>query len=188
MINNLLLAVITIAGLIALFLMGPIPQDPTYHSFADTKTIFGVPNFYNVITNIFFIIIGIWGLTRVRQDKIVQSIKTHYIIFYSGVFLIGLGSTFYHLNPDNPSLVWDRLPITIAFMSFFSALIAEYISLNLGEKILYPALVIGIVSVIYWYITEANGAGDLRPYAAVQYISLALTPIILVIFSDILIG
>ncbi|MBW1848743.1 MAG: ceramidase domain-containing protein [Deltaproteobacteria bacterium] len=183
MIKHLLLTILTISGLIVLFLIGPIPQDPAYHHFADTKKIFGIPNFFNVITNLPFIIIGIWGLLRVWTNKIVTSIKPHYIIFCAGIFLIGLGSSFYHLHPDNPSLVWDRLPITIAFMSFFSALIAEYISPNMGKKMLYPALAVGIVSVIYWHITETLGTGDLRPYAAIQYIPLALTPLILIMYE-----
>jgi len=183
MIKHLLLTIFTVSGLIVLFLMGPIPQDPAYHHFADTKKLFGIPNFFNVITNLPFILIGLYGLLCIGTDKIVASIKPHYIIFCAGIFLIGLGSSFYHLHPDNPSLVWDRLPITIAFMSFFSALISEYVSTNVGKKMLYPALVLGIISVIYWHITETLDAGDLRPYAAVQYIPLALTPLILIMYK-----
>ncbi|MCJ7774729.1 MAG: hypothetical protein MUP22_16515, partial [Desulfobacterales bacterium] len=63
------------------------------------------------------------------------------------------------------------------------ALIAEYVNLIMGKKMLYPALILGITSVIYWYFTEKISTGDLRPYAAVQYIPLALTPIILIMYE-----
>jgi len=166
-VKNIILLLTTAVGLTVLFFMGPIPQDPAYHNFADTQKIVGIPNFYNVISNIPLIIIGIWGILRIRSRGIIPTLKHHYIIFCSSVLLIGFGSAYYHLQPNNASLIWDRLPMTAAFMSFFSALIGEYINLKTGKRLLYPLLILGIFSVIYWNITENLGAGDLRPYAAV---------------------
>jgi hypothetical protein len=36
----------------------PIVQDQNYHDFADQRTLFGIPHFWNVISNIPFIGIG----------------------------------------------------------------------------------------------------------------------------------
>src|SRR4029077_315822 len=38
------------ASLAILALLPPIPQDPSYHQFADQRTLLGIPNFWNVIS------------------------------------------------------------------------------------------------------------------------------------------
>jgi hypothetical protein len=35
-------------------------------------------------------------------------------LFFAGVTAVGVGSTYYHLNPDNATLVWDRLPVSLS--------------------------------------------------------------------------
>ena len=45
--------------------------------------------------------------------------------------------------------------------------------------LLLPLLVIGFASVGYWAWTEANGVGDLRLYAIVQFLPMLLIPVIL---------
>jgi hypothetical protein len=51
---------------------------------------------------------------------------------FVGLQLTAFGSSYYHLSPNNSRLVWDRLPMTIAFMSMVAAIIAERISLRIG--------------------------------------------------------
>jgi len=53
-----------------------------------------------------------------------------YIAFFTGLILIGLGSGYYHLAPSNSTLVWDRMAITVSFMSFFVLVVGESISTN----------------------------------------------------------
>jgi hypothetical protein len=95
-----------------------------------------------------------------------------YLFVFAGSLLTGIGSWYYHLHPDNASLVWDRLPMTIAFMSLVAAVIAERISLRAGLWLLPMLLLIGMGSVLQWYMSEVRGAGDLRFYAAVQLYSV----------------
>ena len=61
-----------------------------------------------------------------------------YLVFFLGVALTGLGSGYYHLAPDNETLFWDRLPMTIAFMSLISAQIVDRISIRAGLALLLP--------------------------------------------------
>lgn len=42
-----------------MFLLDPIPQDPAYHRFTDTREFFGIPNFWNVVSNLPFLVVGI---------------------------------------------------------------------------------------------------------------------------------
>lgn len=85
-----------------------------------------------------------------------------------GLFLTAFGSAWYHLNPNNSTLVWDRLPMTITFMGMVAAVIMERINLRLGLWLLPLLLLIGLGSVLQWHWSETRGMGDLRFYAAVQ--------------------
>ncbi len=60
---------------------------------------------------------------------------------------------------------------------------SDYISEAAGRRMLIPALVVGLASVVYWYLTEQCGIGDLRPYAIVQYLPAVLIPLILIMFD-----
>ena len=52
-----------VAGSLAgLLLLPPISQDQGYHHFADQRTLFGVPNFWNVVSNLPFMAVGSVGL------------------------------------------------------------------------------------------------------------------------------
>jgi len=96
--------------------------------------------------------------------------------------LLALGSGTYHLAPSNKTLVWDRLPMTISFMAFFSIILGEYLSDGLGARLLWPLVLLGIFSVLFWSYTENLGRGDLRLYVLVQFLPVVLIPMILLMF------
>ena len=104
-----------------------------------------------------------------------------YLVAFIGIFLTSIGSSYYHWSPDNARLVWDRLPMTIVFMSIVAAIIAERINLRAGLWLLPVLLMVGVLSVLQWYASELRGAGDLRFYAAVQvYAALVLLATLLI--------
>jgi hypothetical protein len=102
-----------------------------------------------------------------------------YFVAFFGMLLTAFGSGYYHLAPDNHRLVWDRLPMTIVFMSLVTAMITERISVSLGFWLWAPLLVIGIASVMQWHLSETRGAGDLRFYGAVQAYAVLVFLVIL---------
>lgn len=167
------IAIISIAGL---FILSPIEQNKEYHNFCDSDTIFKIPNFWNIVSNILFLIIGFIGLFKYRS---LSETKIQYFIFFIGISLVSLGSGYYHLNPNNNTLVWDRLPMTIVFMSFFSIIISEFIDFKIGLKILFPALLIGLLSVVYWIIFN-----DLKIYVLVQFYPILTILVILIFFKS----
>lgn len=165
----------------------PMPQDVKYHSFSDKKQIFSIPNAFNVLSNLPFLIVwlmGIYELSKVNGLNIQTENKYAYYAFFSGVGLISIGSGYYHLWPNNQTLVWDRLPMAIAFMGLFSVVISEFISIKLGKKSLFPLLLVGVFSVLYWVITEMNEVGDMRKYFAVQFFPMLAIPIIILFFKS----
>jgi len=148
-------AVITALAAAALFLfVPPITQDQSYHAFADGRTIFGIRNFWNVVSNLPFAVAGVVGLWKTRG----AGAK----VLFAGVLMTCFGSAYYHLDPNDARLVWDRLPMTVVFMAFLFLVLTE----SRERRVAYLALMLaaGVASVVWWRIT-----GDLRPYAVVQF-------------------
>lgn len=177
--KQLLPLAVGLAALIAAFSVDRIPQDPAYHAFVDGRALLGVPNFWNVATNLPFLAIGLAGLLHARE----AALRTHFIVYCVGVALVAIGSAWYHLAPSNPALVFDRLPMTVAFMALFSAVVADRVSLSLGNALLWPCVALGIASIGWWHFTESGGAGDLRAYAIVQFLPMLLIPMLLLLFA-----
>ena len=180
------LFIVAVGGLL---FVDPISQDPAYHRFADTQSHLGLANFGNVTSNVGFVIVGVLGLIKIfgpkNRDIFEQPPDAWpYIVFFLGVVLVGAGSAYYHANPDSERLVWDRLPMTVAFMSLFAAFIADRIHRRAGTVYLLPALIaVGILSLVYWEWTEAQGRGDLRFYGLVQFYPMVALPIICWLFA-----
>lgn len=168
--RHAVLLVLSIVAVIATVAHAPIPQDPAYHAFADARPFAGIPNFADVISNLPFLIAGIYGLTRKPGTN-----RAAYITLCAGVLLVSLGSAYYHLSPSNPTLLWDRLPMTIAFMALFSLLLEERV---VDAKTLAPLLAAGVASAVYWHWTD-----DLRPYLLVQFLPMILMPVILALYE-----
>jgi hypothetical protein len=174
------------------FCLPPIPQDQDYHAFADDRTMLGVPNFLNVASNLPFLAVGVLGLgALLRRDAVgpegavlERAERWPLLVLFSGVLLTGFGSSWYHLDPDNDRLVWDRLPMTVAFMGFFASTIGERISVRAGIWLLAPLVWLGIASVIQWHMGERRGAGDLRLYGFVQFYPMVTIPALIFLFPS----
>jgi hypothetical protein len=161
----------------------PLAQDPAYHLFADDRMFLGISNFWNVASNLPFAIVGMRGFAFVRR-QVNDPLRIAWHVFFVGIFLTAFGSGYYHLRPDNDSLAWDRLTMTIGFMSFVAIVVGEYLSVGWGRRLLLPLLAVGAASVCYWLHTEHLGAGDLRPYVLVQFVPMILVPAIILISRD----
>jgi hypothetical protein len=174
----LLLLAPGIAVAIIALLLPPIPQPLAYHNFADHRAWLGIPNFGDVVSNVPFAIVGLWGLfvlfTPGRAKFHDPRERWLYLVMFTALILTAWGSTYYHLAPDNARLVWDRIPIMIVFMALLSAVIAERATVNLGLA-LFPLLeIVGVVTVLFWQSTELRGHGDLRSYFAVQVYAILI--------------
>jgi hypothetical protein len=178
-----------VVGFAALFAVDPVPQDLRYHQFLDTRTFFGIPNFNDVASNIGFAVVGAMGviaMVRRRRQLFVQSADVRpYLVFFIGVALVSLGSGYYHWAPSNDSLLWDRLPMSIAFMALSSAIVADRINAKAGNGWLLGVLLfLGLASLVYWDWTESAGRGDLRFYGFVQFYPMLALPIICWLFRE----
>jgi hypothetical protein len=160
-----------------LFFIEPISQDLAYHVFADKRTLLGVNNFFDLASNLPFLFVGLLGLFCIYHNWGVSSTWSWLILFIA-VLLVAFGSSYYHFNPQNETLTWDRLPMAIGFMALFVIVLTDYVNNQLEKWLLIPMCLVGIASVVYWHMTD-----DLRIYAWVQFVSLALLLIIIVIYK-----
>jgi hypothetical protein len=181
-----LLMAFTIGVCAAAALFPRTAQPLAYHDFADKRAWLGLPNFGDVVSNVAFATAGAWGLIwlaspAVRERFIEGRGRWAYFAVFLGLLLTAVGSSYYHLAPDNARLVWDRLPVTIAFTGLVSAMIAERIAIKSGVASLPLLLLVGAASVVWWWHTETIGAGDLRFYAAVQVYAVLVLPIFLLL-------
>lgn len=175
-----------VVGLYFLISTDPMPQPQDYHKFAETRLYAGIPNVGDVLTNLAFILVGTTGLWSLAQPKVMAQsfadIRERRLFqwLYIGILLTGFGSGWYHLEPDNYSLTWDRLPMAIAFMSIFAIMVTERIKPSLGIALLYPLIAIGIASVLYWIWSEHADHGDLRYYLIIQFYPMITIALMLI--------
>jgi hypothetical protein len=153
----LLIAPAIVITIIA-FLLPPIPQPLSYHNFADQRSWLGIPNFGDVVSNLPFAIVGVWGLVVLFTPGKIKFLDSRarwlYVVAFAALILTAWGSAYY--------------PINIVFMALLAAVIAERVTVNTGLA-LFPVLeLVGVGSVLYWRASELQGHGDLRFYAAVQ--------------------
>jgi hypothetical protein len=163
------MGILTVGSLSALLLLPTIAQDQSYHQFADQCTLLGIPNFWNVVSNIPFIAVGAAGLRRFHQDPAT-------IVLFLGI-LSGFGSSYYHWNPNDGTLFWDRLPMTLCFMAILATAVEERVNARAGAVLLWPLLVIGVFSLLLWHWTD-----DLRLYIWVQFFPCLALPLLFLLF------
>ena len=144
------------AAIAFLVLAPPIAQPPEYHSFADQRPMLGLPNFWNVVSNLPFAVVGALGLLRMKDPAS--------RVLFAGVLLTSAGSAYYHFQPNDATLVWDRLPMTLVFMALLSMVLGQWVSEPWERLSLKPLVAAGIASVLWWERT-----GDLRPYLLAQF-------------------
>jgi hypothetical protein len=188
MVRHLILLLAVCAVMAAVIFQPPIPQPLSYHEMADQRTLLGIPNALNVLSNLPFAVVGVLGLAAIFKAGSGPRLfhgpweRWPYVALFAGIALTSVGSAYYHLAPDNARLVWDRLPMTLGFMGLLTAVLAERVNPRLARWLFVPLVVVGGVSVGYWYWSEVEGAGDLRLYLLVQFGSLLTIVLLLVLY------
>lgn len=184
--RNLVITMWLVAGLAAAFVMvlivaGPIAQPEAYHEFADQRTLLGIPHCLNVVSSLLYLVAGCAGLWFVclrGQAGAFLDPRERWVfgVLFLGVLLTAFGSIYYHLEPADARLLWDRLPMAVVFMASLAAVIAERSKLSWGLVSLVPLVAAGIGSLVYWRAT-----GDLRLYIFTQFFPLAAVPIMMLL-------
>lgn len=157
---------------------GPIEQPAGYHEFADRSTLWGVPHAADVLSNAGFALVAGWAAAVLwprRREAAMRDGWPGYGLFLAALAATAIGSTYYHLAPDDARLVWDRLPIALACAGLLAAVHVE--TFQPRRWIVWGYGVAAVLSVVWWRITDLSGTGDLRPYLFLQGLPLVLIPL-----------
>jgi len=166
-----------------LLFASPITLPEDYHNFADQRSLFLIPNFLDVVSNVPFAVLGIYGVCYLARNKRGTYsrdfiTKLPFLGFFLAIIFVMLGSGYYHWAPADGPLLYDRVPIVIAFMCLFSGFISD--RLNSVSFVLYgmPCLIVFSLGTLGWDLFHAAKGGDLRFYLFVQVCPIVILPII----------
>jgi hypothetical protein len=152
---------------IAIACFGPsVAQFEHYHAFADQRHLLGLPCALDVLSNLPFALLGVWGLLRLRAPGVGQPTSTQRALatlFFGGLVVTALCSAAYHLHPDDAGLSLDRLGMVSAFAGLLGLAAADRISMRAGWWTAAAVLALGPVSVLVW-----ASSGNLLPWAVLQ--------------------
>jgi len=162
---------------------GPIRLPEDYHNFADQRSVFLIPNFLDVVSNVPFAVLGIYGFCYLARKKRGPNprdfiAKLPFLGFFLAIIFVMLGSGYYHWAPADGPLLYDRVPIVIAFMCLFSGFLSD--RLNSVSFVLWgiPCLIVLSLCSLGWDLFHAGKGGDLRFYLFVQVCPIVILPII----------
>ncbi len=172
---KLLTPELTLLGVAALLLLlalvGPyIAQPSDYHHFADQRTWLGLPFATDVLTNLPFAVWGALGLHQLWSGpRLGASQRGTATLFFSGLVLTAVCSSWYHWQPDDAGLVVDRLGMVVAFAGLLGLVAAGRISARAGTVLALAVLALGSTSVAVW-----ASSGNLLPWVVLQLGGMAM--------------
>ncbi|HEY7402866.1 MAG TPA: alkaline phytoceramidase [Candidatus Angelobacter sp.] len=181
----LIIAAICVVAAAVVAALKPIPQPQSYHAFADQRTFFGIAHGMDVLSNVAFLIPGLLGLWFVaRAGKTLDSgTRWAFAILFFGLALTSAGSAYYHLDPDNQRLVFDRMPMIVAMAGCVGAAVADRFGGSSAWAIT-ALLAVGLWTVHHWSVSEELGQGDLRWYALYQGLTMFVVALLLLLFPS----
>ena len=118
------------------------------HPFVDARTLWGVPNALDVLSNAPLSLAGLWGLLALRERVLPAATKRAAQVFFAGLLLTGFGSAVYHWAPDAVGLVWDRLGMAITFGGALALAVAERVGQPPVPATLWTTLLLAVVSAL----------------------------------------
>jgi hypothetical protein len=140
------------------------------HPFVDARTLWGVPNALDVLSNLAFIPLGLWGLWSLRQaPEVPAATRQSATVFFAGLLLTCLSSSFYHWAPSAWGLAVDRAGMAVAFAGVLGLAAAERVSLRAAPWVWGSVLAAGLLAIM------VNFAADVvAPWAVVQFGGMAV--------------
>ncbi|KAI4316523.1 hypothetical protein L6164_024501 [Bauhinia variegata] len=117
-----------------------ISRSHKHHQFVDMRNLLG------------FVFALQGGLFNISSKAEVWA----WVLFYAGTASMAFGSAYYHLKPDNNRLLWDTLPIMVAYIALLSSLLVERIGQRTGLCCTFSLLLASFLCVAYERIYNDN--------------------------------
>lgn len=139
----------------------PLLQPQSYHNFADQRVLFGLPHAMDVISNLPFLLLGLFGLARL--PRVTEAWRGLVRLLCTGLLLTFAGSGTYHLAPSNAGLLLDRIGMLVLFAGILGLASADRLGLALARGMLTWVGVAGAASLAAWWY-----GSNLLPWALLQ--------------------
>jgi hypothetical protein len=140
------------------------------HPFADARAWLGIPNAADVLSNLPFALLALWGLggagrIGVKADEAVLRLgmKADEAVLRIGLGATALGSAAYHAWPRPETLVLDRAGMALAF----AGLLALALRSRVGER--EGRVLLGVLTPLAVLAAALPLAGNLMPWLLVQF-------------------
>lgn len=177
LLNKKIFILLFLLGLFSLIMYGPIYQNETYHLFAESRSFLGIPNFGDVVSNLAFVLAGFLVFKHPIKERYVGQTQIKNIFAFFTV-LLGVGSAYYHWNPSDNSLFWDRVSMLTGFSVIFldSCILFEIIPPKLLSRNLVANCALFVATAIYWKVSLS-----LSPYVLAQFFTMFAFSVLVVI-------
>jgi hypothetical protein len=139
------------------------------HPFVDARTLWGMPNAIDVLSNAPMALAGLLGLFAWRGRALPSATQAALRVFFAGLLLTGLGSVWYHWAPDAAGLVWDRLGMAVTFAGALALAVSE----RVGQVQARPTLLVAFIAAVLSAVLPFTH-GNVLPWAVVQFGGVAL--------------
>jgi hypothetical protein len=139
------------------------------HPFVDARTLLGVPNAMDVLSNLPLSFAGLWGLLALRGRPLPGATQRAAQVFFVGLLFTGFGSAWYHWVPDASGLVWDRLGMAVTFAGALGIAVSERVGQAQARATVLTTLLLAMASA-----TLPMWTGNVLPWAVVQFGGMAL--------------
>jgi hypothetical protein len=140
------------------------------HAFIDARSFFGIPNGLDVLSNLPFLIGGIWGLIALRSvQNMAAPLQTAARVFFIGLILTCFGSSYYHWAPSDFGLMVDRVGMAVAFAGVISLAAGSRLGEAVSERATPLLLLLAPLAAVAAYTLH-----NVLPWVIVQFGGMAL--------------
>ena len=134
------------------------------HAFIDARSLFGIPNGLDVVSNIPFLFAGVWGLALLSNHAMPPATHRAAQVFFVGLILTCFGSSLYHWAPSDFGLMIDRLGMAVAFAGVISFAAGSRLGDAVAKQATAVLLVLAPMAAVAAYSLH-----NVLPWAVVQF-------------------
>lgn len=160
-----------VLALLTVAIVAPaVAQSAQHHHFVDQRAWGYIPFAADVLSNLPFLLWGVLGLSLLaRQPRSAAccadaASRRLMGLFFAGLVVTAFMSAFYHWQPDNEGLTFDRLGMVLAFAGLMGLAAAGRVSARAGALLALAVLLLGPLSIWVW-----SASGNVLPWAVLQF-------------------
>ena len=142
---------------------------PDYHQHAGQVSYWIIPAFTQCLASLGLVGVGVFGLIKHTRYTLSADLITGLITFLIALILSGLGTIIYHWSPQNQTLLFKLVPVSLLCMGLSFILLVSQSRLNQWGIYYGGMMLYGLFSPIYGVYTH-----QMQTYYVTQILPIAL--------------